>query len=166
MLNNVRKNLIQRIWYYYWQTEAVANFIKKEILAQVFSCELCKIFKNTFFTEHLQWLLLDWGIHLIPYLLTVYFSLSKDFSHHLIEPTKSIKDRNVEEASNGHKTSDNIPNLGWVIDWSRTHYFKMISLAFPLPAPRWVSDNTDLSLNSNISKTIRVNITITWKLFK
>ena len=29
------------------------NFIKKEILARVFSCELCEIFKNTFFTEHL-----------------------------------------------------------------------------------------------------------------
>ena len=29
------------------------NFIKKEALAQVFSCEFCKISKNTFFTEHL-----------------------------------------------------------------------------------------------------------------
>ena len=28
------------------------NFIKKEILAQVFSCEFCIISKNTFFTEH------------------------------------------------------------------------------------------------------------------
>ena len=28
------------------------NFIKKETLAQVFSCEFCKISKNTFFTEH------------------------------------------------------------------------------------------------------------------
>ena len=28
-------------------------FINKEILAQVFSCEFCKISKNTFFTEHL-----------------------------------------------------------------------------------------------------------------
>ena len=27
------------------------NFIKKEILAQVFSCEFCEIFKNTFLTE-------------------------------------------------------------------------------------------------------------------
>ena len=27
--------------------------IKKETLAQVVSCEFCKIFKNTFFTEHL-----------------------------------------------------------------------------------------------------------------
>ena len=28
------------------------NFIKKEILAPVFSCEFCEIPKNTFFTEH------------------------------------------------------------------------------------------------------------------
>ena len=30
------------------QPEA-CNFIKKETLAQVFSCEICKIFKNNFF---------------------------------------------------------------------------------------------------------------------
>ena len=35
------------------QPTKVCNFIKKETLAQVFSCEFCKIFKNTFFTEHL-----------------------------------------------------------------------------------------------------------------
>ena len=29
------------------------NFIKKETLAQVFSCEFCEISKNKFFTEHL-----------------------------------------------------------------------------------------------------------------
>ena len=34
------------------------NFIKKWALAQVFSCEFCEIFKNTFFIEHLCWLLL------------------------------------------------------------------------------------------------------------
>ena len=35
-----------------------SNFIKKETLAQVLSCEFCEISKNTFFTEHLWWLLL------------------------------------------------------------------------------------------------------------
>ena len=30
-----------------------SNFIKKETVAQVFSCEFCEIFKNAFFTEHL-----------------------------------------------------------------------------------------------------------------
>ena len=34
------------------------NFIKKETLPQVFSCEFYKIPKNTFSTEHLRWLLL------------------------------------------------------------------------------------------------------------
>ena len=34
------------------QAEA-CNFIKKETLAQVFSCQFCKISKNTFFLEHL-----------------------------------------------------------------------------------------------------------------
>ena len=29
------------------------NFIKKEALAQVFSCEFCEISQNTFFAEHL-----------------------------------------------------------------------------------------------------------------
>ena len=29
------------------------NFIKKEALAQVFSCRFCEISKNAFFTEHL-----------------------------------------------------------------------------------------------------------------
>ena len=29
------------------------NFVKKETLAQVFSCEFCEISKNNFFTEHL-----------------------------------------------------------------------------------------------------------------
>ena len=30
------------------------NFINKETLAQVFSCEVCKISKSTFFREHLK----------------------------------------------------------------------------------------------------------------
>ena len=31
----------------------VCNFIKKDTLAQVLSCEFCKVSKHTFFTEHL-----------------------------------------------------------------------------------------------------------------
>ena len=34
------------------------NFIKKETLTQVLSCEYCGIFKNSFFIECLGWLLL------------------------------------------------------------------------------------------------------------
>ena len=33
---------------------SVGNSIKKEIRVQVFRCEFCEMFKNTFFTEHLQ----------------------------------------------------------------------------------------------------------------
>ena len=36
------------------------NFIKKETPAQMFSCKYCKIFKNSFFIEHLRCLLLHW----------------------------------------------------------------------------------------------------------
>ena len=39
---------------YYGKTKPQAcNFIKKETLAQVLSCELCEISKNTIFTKHL-----------------------------------------------------------------------------------------------------------------
>ena len=37
---------------------SACNFIKKETLAQLFSCEYSEIFMNTFFTEHLWSLLL------------------------------------------------------------------------------------------------------------
>ena len=30
------------------------NFIKKKTLVQVFFCEFCEIFKNTFLTKHLR----------------------------------------------------------------------------------------------------------------
>ena len=36
------------------QSLFVCNFIKKETLAQLFSCEFCQISKSTFFTEHLK----------------------------------------------------------------------------------------------------------------
>ena len=42
MLQNSQENTCARV-----------NFIKKETLAQVFSCDFCEIFKKTFFTEHL-----------------------------------------------------------------------------------------------------------------
>ena len=34
--------------------KVAGNFIKKEALAQVFSCEFSEISKNTFFKEHLR----------------------------------------------------------------------------------------------------------------
>ena len=35
------------------------NFFEKETPTHVSSCEYCKVFKNSFFTEHLQCLLLN-----------------------------------------------------------------------------------------------------------
>ena len=45
--------LIQFLFYQNVSPPA-SSFIEKETLAQVFSCEFGKIFKNTFFTEHTQ----------------------------------------------------------------------------------------------------------------
>ena len=38
---------------------AACNFMKKETLAQMLSCEFCKIFKNTFLQNTSGWLLLN-----------------------------------------------------------------------------------------------------------
>ena len=35
------------------------NFIKKETLAQVFSCEFCEIYETPFFIKHHRWLLFN-----------------------------------------------------------------------------------------------------------
>ena len=45
---------------------------EKETLAQVFYCEFCEISKNTFFTEHLRWLLL-WFM-LVPSIVATWVS--------------------------------------------------------------------------------------------
>ena len=44
------KQLFQSLFF---SVPEACNFIKKETLAEVFSCEFCEISKNTFFTEHL-----------------------------------------------------------------------------------------------------------------
>ena len=41
--------------------DAACNFIKKETLAQVFSCAFCEILKNIFFTEHLWKTVSTWN---------------------------------------------------------------------------------------------------------
>ena len=41
------------------------SFIKKETLAQVFSCKFREISNNTFFTEQLRWLLL--ALHILKH---------------------------------------------------------------------------------------------------
>ena len=41
-------------WFLYDRDLKTWNFIKKESLAQVISCEFCEISKNTFYIEHLR----------------------------------------------------------------------------------------------------------------
>ena len=50
---NSKKNTCARVSFLMKFLTEVCNFIKKETLAQVFSCEFFEISKNTFFTEHL-----------------------------------------------------------------------------------------------------------------
>ena len=48
--------------------EAACNFVKKEALALVFSCEFCEFLRTSFFIEYLRWLFLCF-IALIVYLI-------------------------------------------------------------------------------------------------
>ena len=50
-LQNLQKNTYATVSFLV--NVQASNFIKKETLAQVFSCEFFKIFKDTLFTEHL-----------------------------------------------------------------------------------------------------------------
>ena len=56
-MQNCSNNLTSEANYFVSQTVKITyhrlNSIKKETLAQVFSCEFCEISKKTFFTEHL-----------------------------------------------------------------------------------------------------------------
>ena len=61
---NLQENTCVRVSFLIKLQAEACNFIEKETLAQVFSCEFWEIFKNTFFIEHLSWLLLNnvrWG---------------------------------------------------------------------------------------------------------
>ena len=58
VFSEISQNSHENTWTESLFPEAEAcNFIKKLTLAQAFSCEFCEIAKNTFFTEHLRWLL-------------------------------------------------------------------------------------------------------------
>ena len=49
-----KKHLHQSLFLIKLKKENSLLIIKKEISAQVFSCEFCEVFKNTFFIEHLR----------------------------------------------------------------------------------------------------------------
>ena len=71
VINGVYKSLKENVsitWkaskviFIFWeavvQSFSVKIVLQKETLAQVFSCKFCEISENTFFIEHLWWLLL------------------------------------------------------------------------------------------------------------
>ena len=51
ILGSSQDNICARVSFLIKLQTETCNFIKKE--TQVLSCEFCKIFKNTYFTEHL-----------------------------------------------------------------------------------------------------------------
>ena len=54
ILENSQENTCARVSFLIKLQASACNFIKKETLAQLFCCESCKIYKDTFFTEHLR----------------------------------------------------------------------------------------------------------------
>ena len=54
--------------------EVSFNFIKKETLSQVLSCEFCEISKNTIFTEHLR-TTVSVSIYINKYICLIYMGL-------------------------------------------------------------------------------------------
>ena len=70
---NSHENTCSRVSFLIKLPEA-SNFINKETLAQVFSCEFCEISQNTFFTENL------WTTASNIYLSTICFGFRLYFS--------------------------------------------------------------------------------------
>ena len=54
ILQYSRENTCGRVYFLIKLQSSACNFIKKETLAQVFSCEFCEISQNNFFTEHFR----------------------------------------------------------------------------------------------------------------
>ena len=50
---NSKENTCARVSFLIKLQAEGCNFVKKETLIQVFSCEFCEVFKNIFLTEHL-----------------------------------------------------------------------------------------------------------------
>ena len=74
------KHLCQSLFFNKVAGLTPANFIKKEALAQVFCREFCEISKNTFFIEHLWWLLLKHVIKQPKNTGSYFFSYKGTFS--------------------------------------------------------------------------------------
>ena len=53
ILQNSQENTCSRVSFLIKLKASTCNVIKKEALTQMFFCEFCEIFRNTFFIEHL-----------------------------------------------------------------------------------------------------------------
>ena len=51
---NSQENTCARVSFFNKAAGRAATLLKKETLAQVFSCDFCEISKNIFFTEHIR----------------------------------------------------------------------------------------------------------------
>ena len=74
---NFQENTCVRVSFLIKLQAEACNFIKNETLTQVFSCEFCKIFKNTFFTEHLLTTAFCKKLCKLLFFLTKYSKLNK-----------------------------------------------------------------------------------------
>ena len=75
--------------YFSNQSFRSCNFIKKETLTGMFSCDFCEISKNTFFTENLWCLLLVVTMHYIPVFLA---AIRKAFRKKAQVPWEKMKE--------------------------------------------------------------------------
>ena len=78
------------------------RLIKKETLAQVFSYEFCKIFKNTFFIEHLRWL----RLHIL--VMYIYFLPMSNGNNN--NDNNINKSSNNDDDRNNNNNNNNINN--------------------------------------------------------
>ena len=105
ILQNSQENTCARVSFLIkLQARPLCNFIKKETLAQVFSCEFCEISKSTFLIEHLWataflfnsfWL---WRSTIIRNIFAwVTINTSKEIRLHFLTVHLIIDYRNVNE---------------------------------------------------------------------
>ena len=106
---NSQENTCARVSFIIKLQAEACNFIKKETLAHVFSCEFCQIFKNTFFIKkHFWWLLLYYVVTWLS--LDAFRTLSNIYNG-------TFSDNNFEFCKNTHRRCLTKMYV-WYINWS------------------------------------------------
>ena len=155
------------------------NFIKKETLAQVFSCEFCKISKNTFSCRTPPVAASRYSKNTFHFSITIWlFSFCKLFLQsnrsHVLQKYIFFT-RKASQGSQGSFQltfvgSQDILKMSSIQDmfWGRLQDVlenkELLAVSFPVP--HWAGDNGRLPSNSSISKAVRVNIDFTRTFFK